>query len=202
MHKVRQDIVPVNRKPLYIVYKSLKGYLPVKRDAIYTVAFIPQCSTTAVVRNLCDQWRAGGPLNSRTRDDQTGCAERRSAIIHYLRRNMLHLCGGALRRRLAIAQNGGRLGRGSAVSRIVGSRFQGYVYVFKEFSGSDAEETIEDLDQVIACLAGLLAAEGVGENQRVGKLTSAHDETRAIDGPITFHVHDLFTLWGRAVAVA
>src|ERR1700746_2556056 len=78
----------------------------------------------------------------------------------------------------------------------IGRLFQGNVDVFEKFPGSNAEETIEDLDQVIAGLAGLLAAESVGESQGVGKLTSADDKTRAIDIPITFQVHDRFTLWG------
>ena len=34
--------------------------------------------------------------------------------------------------------------------------------------------------------AQMLATEGVGENKGISKLTSAHDKTRAIDGPFTF----------------
>ena len=125
--------------------------------------------------------------------------QRRAAIVHDLGRQMLGSPGRALRRREAIAQSRARLGCGM---RIVGCWFQGNIDAFKKPARSDAEKAVENLNQVVAGLAGLQAAEGVGENQGVGKLTSTNDETSAINGPIIFQGHRHFTLWGRAAVVS
>jgi len=53
------------------------------------------------------------------------------------------------------------------------------------------------LDEVVARLAGMIAAECVGESQRCSKLTSAHQKAGAIDSPMTL-VHDAIPFGGRA----
>ena len=102
--------------------------------------------------------------------------ERRSASPHGEGRKALRLRIGG------IADRAARL-RSAAVG------LEGHVDVLEEFARRDAEQAIEDLDKVVAGLAAMLAAEGVGEIEWVGKLTSAHDKTGAIDGPITFQIH-------------
>ncbi len=48
---------------------------------------------------------------------------------------------------------------------------------------SDTAQTVGRLDEVIAGLARMLAAEDVGENERFNQLTGVHKEARAVDGP-------------------
>jgi hypothetical protein len=66
------------------------------------------------------------------------------------------------------------------------------VDVFEEGLSGDPSYSGRGLDEVIAGLAGLFAAESVGKNERFGKLTSAHQKTGAIDGPLAFHIHNAF----------
>jgi hypothetical protein len=67
-----------------------------------------------------------------------------------------------------------------------------HVDVFEEGLSGDPSYSGRGLDEVIAGLAGLFAAESVGKNERFGKLTSAHQETGAVDGPLAFHIHSAF----------
>ncbi len=54
---------------------------------------------------------------------------------------------------------------------------------------SDAAQAIRRLDEVIARVAGMLAAESVSEYQGASELTGVYDETGAIGGPRSFSVH-------------
>src|SRR5882762_4604074 len=67
-----------------------------------------------------------------------------------------------------------------------------HVDVFEEGLSGDPFYSGRGLDEVIAGLAGLFAAESVGKNERFGKLTSAHQKTGAIDGPLAFKIHNAF----------
>jgi hypothetical protein len=67
-----------------------------------------------------------------------------------------------------------------------------HVDVFEESLSGNPSYTGRGLDEVIAGLAGLFAAESVGKNERFGKLTSAHQKTGAVDGPLAFHIHSAF----------
>src|ERR1700704_1952802 len=66
------------------------------------------------------------------------------------------------------------------------------VDVFEEGLIGDPFYSGRGLDEVIAGLAGLFAAESVGKNEGFGKLTSAHQKTGAIDGPLAFKIHNAF----------
>jgi hypothetical protein len=67
-----------------------------------------------------------------------------------------------------------------------------HVDVFEEGLSGDPSYAGRGLDEVIAGLAGLFAAESVGKNERFGKLTSAHQKTGAVDGPLAFKIHNAF----------
>ena len=67
-----------------------------------------------------------------------------------------------------------------------------HVDVFEEGLSGDPFYSGRGLDEVIAGLAGLFAAESVGKNERFGKLTSAHQKTGAVDGPLAFKIHNAF----------
>jgi len=66
------------------------------------------------------------------------------------------------------------------------------VDVFEEGLGGDPAYAVRGLDEVVAGLAGLFAAESVGKDERFGKLTSAHQETGAVDDPLAFDIHSAF----------
>lgn len=79
---------------------------------------------------------------------------------------------------------------------------QGHINIFEQGSVGDASHTVGELDEIIASAAGLLAAKGVGEGEWLGELTSAHQESGAVDGPLTFRIHSFLSLpGGRAVLV-
>ena len=67
-----------------------------------------------------------------------------------------------------------------------------HVDVFEDGLGGDAFYTVRGLDEVVAWAAGLFAAESVGKNEWLGELTSTHQETGAIDGPLAFKIHGTF----------
>ena len=67
-----------------------------------------------------------------------------------------------------------------------------HVDVFEEGLRGDPFYSGRGLDEVIAGLAGLFAAESVGKNEGFDKLTSTHQETGAVDGPLMFHIHSAF----------
>jgi len=67
-----------------------------------------------------------------------------------------------------------------------------HVDVFKENLSGDPSHAVRGLDEVIAGAAGLFAAESVGEDERFGELTRAHQETGAVDGPFAFEIHKYF----------
>jgi len=67
-----------------------------------------------------------------------------------------------------------------------------HVDVFEQGLSGDPSYSGRGLDEVIAGLAGLFAAESVGKNERFGKLTSAHQKTGAVDGPLAFDIHNAF----------
>lgn len=67
-----------------------------------------------------------------------------------------------------------------------------HVDVFEEGLSGDPSYAGRGLDEVIAGLAGLFAAESVGKNEGFGKLTSAHQKTGAVDSPLAFDIHSAF----------
>lgn len=62
-------------------------------------------------------------------------------------------------------------------------RWEGNVDVFEDGAWSDAAKTQRRLDEIVTWDAGVFAAERVGEEERFGELTGAHEETRAVYGP-------------------
>ena len=80
-------------------------------------------------------------------------------------------------------------------------RCERHIDVFEDGAWSDAAKPWRRFHQVIARKAGVLTAESVDEEQRFGELTSAHQETRAVDGPRIFKLHTSLPLGGgRRVA--
>lgn len=67
-----------------------------------------------------------------------------------------------------------------------------HVDVFEDGSSGDASYAVRGLDEVVAGTAGLFPAESVGKNEWLSELTSAHQETGAIDGPLDFKIHGAF----------
>ena len=67
---------------------------------------------------------------------------------------------------------------------------QRYVNVFEEMARSDTAQAIGGLDQVVAGLSGMFAAEGVGEDERGGEFTGVHEEASAVGGPWCLSVHE------------
>src|SRR5258708_26998597 len=72
---------------------------------------------------------------------------------------------------------------------------QRQVDVFEEGLRGDPSYAGRGLDEVIAGLAGLFAAESVGKNERFGKLTNPHQKTSTVDGPFAFKIHKSFLLF-------
>jgi len=66
------------------------------------------------------------------------------------------------------------------------------VDVFKKGLSGYTSYTGKGLDEVVAGLAGLFAAESVGKNEGFDKLTSAHQKASAVDGPLAFDIHSAF----------
>lgn len=77
---------------------------------------------------------------------------------------------------------------------------QGHIDVFELSAWANATKSFRRLHEVITGLAGMLAAQSVGENESLCQLTSSHHEARAVDGPCTFMLHKTSPLGGRAVA--
>jgi hypothetical protein len=76
---------------------------------------------------------------------------------------------------------GGRRGAGGGPER--------YVDVFEEMARSDTAQAIGRLDQVVAGLAGMFAAQDVGEDERSCESTGVHKEASAVGGPWSWFVH-------------
>ena len=74
-----------------------------------------------------------------------------------------------------------------------------HINVFEKLAGMNPAHTFAGLDEVVAGVAGLFAAEGVGKDERFGKLTGVHEETRAVNGPWSLDTHKNSTPGGRAV---
>lgn len=72
-----------------------------------------------------------------------------------------------------------------------------HVDVFEDSARSNTAKTQRRFDEVVARQARVFAAQIVGEKERFGELTSVHEETRAVDGPLAFNVHNIFTPYGE-----
>jgi hypothetical protein len=84
------------------------------------------------------------------------------------------------------------------VRRAIGGRIQRHIDVFEEAAWMNAAKAFARLDEVIAGLSRLFAAEGIDKDERLGELTGTHHEARAVDGPLIFNTHKFFTPLGRA----
>jgi hypothetical protein len=67
-----------------------------------------------------------------------------------------------------------------------------HIDVFEEGFGNYRYYAAGGLDEIVAGAAGLFATESVGKNERFGKLTSTHQETGAVNGPLAFQIHEGF----------
>ena len=80
-----------------------------------------------------------------------------------------------------------------------GGCLQWHIDVLELSARTNAAEPFRGLDNVVARLSGMFAAEGIGKDERFGKLTGSNNEARAVNGPCTFNFHKTSPL-GRAVA--
>src|SRR5258708_34390007 len=76
---------------------------------------------------------------------------------------------------------------------------QRQVDVFEGGLRGDPSYAGRGLDEVIAGLAGLFAAESVGKNGWFGKLTSTHQKRSAVAGPLACKIHQCFLSSTRLV---
>src|SRR5208282_2757376 len=67
-----------------------------------------------------------------------------------------------------------------------------HVDVFEAGLGGDSFYAVGGFYEVVSGTARLFAAESVGKDQRFGELTSAHQKTGAVDGPLAFTIHSHF----------
>jgi hypothetical protein len=63
---------------------------------------------------------------------------------------------------------------------------KGHVDILEERLAGYPFYPARGLDQVVAGETGLFAAQSVGEDEWLGKLTGAHDEAGVVDGPLAF----------------
>ncbi|MFZ0481401.1 MAG: hypothetical protein WAL71_19835 [Terriglobales bacterium] len=69
-----------------------------------------------------------------------------------------------------------------------------HVDVFKEKATGDATDSVGSFDEVVTGLAGMFAAERIREDEGLGELAGAHEESRAINVPSTLFIHDFSPL--------
>lgn len=60
---------------------------------------------------------------------------------------------------------------------------EGDINILEDLTGSDAQDTVGEFDEIIALRAGVLTAEDVGEVEVAVELSGFDQEARAIDGP-------------------
>ena len=83
-----------------------------------------------------------------------------------------------------------------------GGSLQWHIDVFELSARTNAAEPFRGLDNVVARLAGMFAAEGVGKSERLGQLTGSNNEARAVNVPCTFHLHKTSPLGGGLLRVS
>jgi len=68
---------------------------------------------------------------------------------------------------------------------------QGYIDVFEDLPGSDAENAVGGFDEVVALASGVMTTESVGEGEAGGELFGFDEEAGAVSGPwgICFHAY-------------
>lgn len=70
-----------------------------------------------------------------------------------------------------------------------GGCLQWHIDVLELSARTNAAEPFRGLDNVVARLAGMFAAEGVGKSERLGQLTGSNNEARAVNVPCIFNLH-------------
>jgi hypothetical protein len=72
-------------------------------------------------------------------------------------------------------------------------RNDGYIDVFENLPGGDAENAVRKLDEVIAPAAGVLTSESIGKGEAAGELFGFNQEAGAIRDPgiRCFHIAGL-----------
>jgi hypothetical protein len=106
-------------------------------------------------------------------------------------------CGRVTRLRMMTGRGAGKLGGSGPFLHI--HRRQGELFgrkrnvnIFEEGSASYAANTIGGFEEVVSGLSAMFTTEGIGKNERLGKLTRTHEKASAIKIPITFCMH-IFT---------
>ena len=69
-----------------------------------------------------------------------------------------------------------------------------HVDIFKESAAGNAANAVGSFDDIVAGTTGVFAAEGVGEDERLGELTGADEKARAINVPGILIFHGAYTL--------
>ena len=75
------------------------------------------------------------------------------------------------------------VGRESSIGWI-GSEAHGHVDVFKDLTGSNAENSIAGFDEVIAFSSAMLAAQVIGETEAGIELLGFYQKTSAVSLPL------------------
>jgi hypothetical protein len=104
-------------------------------------------------------------------------------------------CGRVTRFRMMTGRGAGKLGGSGPFLHI--HRRQGELFgrkrnvnIFEEGSAGYAANTIGGFEEVVSGLSAMFTTEGIGKNERLGKLTRTHEKASAIKIPITFCMHD------------
>ena len=77
-----------------------------------------------------------------------------------------------------------------------GRRGERHVYILEDIACGDAKTTLGGLDEIVSSFARVFASESIDEHHRFRKLTSAHQETSAVDSPFLFTIHFVVPLGG------
>ncbi|MBI1740271.1 MAG: hypothetical protein HYR57_05255 [Candidatus Koribacter versatilis] len=71
---------------------------------------------------------------------------------------------------------------------------QRHIDVFEQVARMDAAKASTGFDQVVTGLAGVIAAQYVGEGKGLIELPGSHHEARAVNGPWALNVHKASSL--------
>lgn len=91
--------------------------------------------------------------------------------------------------------------RNGAAGQLPAFRFHENVNVLEEFPGSDAQNSVRELDEIVTRDAGVFATEGVVKTERSVELFRLNQKPGAICSPFTCDLHHQITLGGGRAAI-
>jgi len=72
---------------------------------------------------------------------------------------------------------------------------QGDVDILEDLTGSDAQNTVGGLDEIVALASGVQAAENIGEGEAGAELPGFDEEAGAVSDPWTCCFHEYQPVW-------